>query len=189
MTTQEIIDGLTGWLTYEVCRNLQFKTAAEYEAASADGYDFQLSHPAVYAAFFPHDAAEHNGDNSASPIVAPAIIVSADGQSSFNRADGWVETPITLSLQVWNPGIHFVDENGVPGFRVGDEGWKDIAVMTDWVVKAIATAEFPGGLTLSGESINYTLPDVGENEFYPYYRSKIEFSVSHLRRLPSKFNI
>lgn len=189
MTTQFIVDSLSAWLRESVCGKLQFKTAAEYQFASAnEDYAFRLSHPAVYPAFFPHDAAEHNEDDTQSPIVAPCIIVSADGQSTFNRADGWIETPITLSLQIWNPGTHYT-ENGIPSFQVGDEGWRDISVFCDTVVKAIAVAEFPGGLVLSGESISFSLPDVEKNDFYPYYRAEIDFSVSYLRRLPNKFNI
>lgn len=189
MTTQEVISNLSAWLKEAVCDKLELKRATEYEQASAEGYKYTLVKPAVYEVTLPANAAEYDkeGDTDA-PIVAPCVTVTCSGTGTLNTRAGWVETPITLNVQTWNPGMHVTDADGNTGFAVTSEGWRDLAVFIDRITKELADAELPGGLVLSAE-IRPTFPNVEDNQYYPYYRGRVEFSVTHNRRIKPKFNI
>ncbi len=192
MTTQSVLDNLAAWIESEVTPQVTLKKAVMFGLAEDEGYSFELVHPAVYVTTFPRTAAEHENENDDRPILAPAIIVYASGTSTINTATGATETPITLLVQTWNPGKHdlITNEAGetVPAFRVDAEGWRDLACFVDKIISALAQAELPGGLAIS-KNISYSLPDVEENNFYPYYRSEVTFTATHYMTLQAKFNI
>lgn len=192
MTTQTVLDNLAAWLQSEITPQVTLKKAVMFGVAEDEGYSFELVHPAVYVTTFPRTAAEHEKADDDRPILAPAIIVYSSGMSTINTATGATETPITFLVQTWNPGKHDIITNEagekVPAFRVDAEGWRDLACFVDKIISALAQAELPGGLAIS-TAIDFTLPDVEENNFYPYYRSEITFTVTHYKRLQAKFNI
>lgn len=192
MTTQNVLDNIAAWLESEVTPAVTLKKAVQFGVAEDEGYKHALVQPAVYVTTFPRTAAEHENEEDSRPILAPSIIVYSSGASVINTATGAIDTPITLLVQTWNPGKHEMisTENGeqVPAFRVDAEGWRDLASFVDRIISALAQAELPAGLALSTE-INYTLPDVEDNNFYPYYRSEITFTATHYKRIKPKFNI
>ncbi len=189
MTTQQVIGNMAAWLRSAVCSRVQGKRAALYEQATAEGYAYTLVAPAVYEACFPINAAEWDKDaQERHPIVAPALVLSTAGESTLDTAHGLIETPLRILVQTWNPGQHARDAEGNPVFAVDAEGWRDLACLVDRLVTELANAELPGGMLVAGD-IRFELPDVEENEFYPYYRANIEFSVSYARILNPKFNI
>lgn len=189
MTTQQVMENIAAWLRETVCNHAQGKRAALYEQAAADGYDYTMAATAVYEACFPANAAEWDKDvKEHHPIVAPAVVVSTAGESTMDTAHGTIETPLHFLIQTWNPGKHAHDAEGNPAFVLDSEGWRDVACLTDRIVNALANAELPGGMLVTGD-IRYELPDVEDNEFYPYYRAGVDFSVSYARILKPKFNI
>lgn len=189
MTTQEVIDNLSAWLKEAVCSKQFLKRATVYEQAMHEGYEYSLVNPAVYEGTFPPDAAEYDSETEgAAPNVAPCIIVTCSGASTYNTKAGWIETPVTLKVQTWNPGQHGTDADGNPTFTVTADGWRDLAAFIDAIVKELANAEFPGGLGIADEIV-FTLSEIEENPYYPYYRGTVEFSVTHSRRIKRKFDI
>lgn len=189
MTTQEVISKLTAWVQETVCDKLQFKRATEYGQAAAAEYKYTLVKPCAYEVALPANAAEYDKEGEAdAPITAPCVIVTSSGNGTVNTRAGWVETPISLRVQTWNPGLHVTDEAGNPSFTVTAEGWRDLAIFIDRIAKELADAELPAGLALSTQ-IQTKLPDVENNNYYPYYRGTVEFSVTHNRRIKPKFDI
>ncbi len=189
MTTQQVIGNMADWLRSTVCSREQGKRAALYEQAAAEDYAYTLVHPAVYESCFPANAAEWDSDApERHPIVAPALVLSTAGESTLDTAHGRIETPLRLLVQTWNPGRHAKDADGNPVFAVDAGGWRDVACLVDRLVSELANAELPGGMLVTGD-IRYELPDVEENEFYPYYRASVDFFVSYARILKPKFNI
>jgi len=189
MTTQQVIGNMADWLRSTVCSRVQGKRAALYGQASAEDYNYTMENPAVYESCFPANAAEWDKDDrERHPIVAPAMVLSASGESTLDTAHGIIETPLRILVQTWNPGKHAKDAAGNPVFAVDAEGWRDVACLTDRIVSELANAELPGGMLVTGD-IRFELPDVEDNEFYPYYRASVEFSVSYARILKPKFNI
>lgn len=188
MTTQTAISALAQWLRTEVCPDLRFKVAAKFKLASDVGYQYRLAAPAVYETYFPATAAEHGREDDDRPQVAPAIIVTIAGQSTYSTKSGMVEYPFNLLLQTWNPGTHGVSENGEPTFVESAEGWRDVVNLADTVAGTLAEAECPGGLCLTDDIVT-TLPSMEGNEFYPYYRAEVAFTATAARRIAPKFGI
>lgn len=192
MTTQSVLDNLAAWLEKEVTPQVTLKKAVQFGLAEDENYKFELVRPAVYVTTYPREAGEHESANDSRPIVAPSIIVYSSGASTLDTKSGAIETPITFLVQTWNPGQHEsrIDENGdkEPAFRVDAEGWRDLAFFVDRIVSALEDATLPAGVKLSTE-ITFTLPDVEENNYYPYYRSEVSFYVTHYKKISNKYNI
>ncbi len=192
MTTNEVLSNFAEWLEKTVCQGLTFKKAVKLKRVEDAGYEYELISPAVYVSTFPLTAAEHESTEDSRPVVAPCVIVSSSGEGSINFATGKTETPIKLMLQVWNPGKHIAitreDGQTEKAFEVDAEGYKDVACFIERILSKLAESELPGGLVVSNEA-NYSLPDVEENSFYPYYRGTVDFSVTHYKKIKPKFDI
>ena len=192
MTTQEVLINFAVWLENTVCSKLAFKRAMKLKRVEAEGYEYELISPAVYVSTFPLTAAEHESEADSRPVVAPCVIVSSSGEGSINFATGRTETPIQLMLQVWNPGKHISvtreDGHEEQAFEVDAEGYKDAASFVERILAELVKSELPGGLVVSNEA-RFSLPDVEENNFYPYYRGTVEFTVTHYRKIKPKFDI
>lgn len=192
MTTQSVLDNLAAWLKETVIPQVTLKKAVKLGLAEDESYKFELVTPAVYVTTFPRTAGEHESADDTRPIVAPAVIVYSSGTSTLDTQNGAIETPITFLVQTWNPGQHVssIDENGeqVPAFRVDAEGWRDLAFFVDRIISALEDATLPAGVRLSTD-VSFTLPDVEENNFYPYYRSEVTFTVTHYKKYSNKYNI
>lgn len=192
MTTQTILSDFAKWLEQTVCSRLKFKVAMNIKRAEDAGYEYKLVNPAVYVSTFPLTAAAHDSVNDKRPVVAPCVIVSGSGEGSIDFATGFTETPIQLMLQVWNPGQHIeiTNSNGIKekAFEVDANGYKDVACFVECIIDELAKSELPGGLVVSKDA-QFSLPNVEENTFYPYYRGTVEFSVTHYREIKPKFNI
>lgn len=184
MTTQEVLSNFAEWLEKAVCQKLTFKKAVKLKRIEDAGYEYELVCPSVYVSTFPLTAAEHENTEDSRPVVAPCVIVSSSGEGSINFATGLTETPVRLMLQVWNPGKHI--DSGT--FEVDADGYKDVASFIERILAELAKSELPAGLVVSNEA-RYSLPDVEENSFYPYYRGTVEFSVTHYRKIKPKFDI
>lgn len=192
MITQQVLKNFAAWLEEAVCKKLSFKRAVKLSIAEDEGYNYTLINPAVYVSTFPLTSAEHESPEDSRPVLAPCVIVSVSGEGSLDFASGKTETPVQLMLQTWNPGKHIIytDENGneVRDFEVDAEGYNDIAAFVECILEELAKSELPGGLVVSSEA-RYMLPNVEENDLYPYYRGTVEFSVTHYRKIQPKFDI
>lgn len=192
MITQQVLTNFAAWLEETVCKTLSYKRAVKLKMAEDEGYEYTLIKPAVYVSAFPLTAAEHESPEDTRPAVAPCVIVSSSGEGSIDFATGRTETPIKLMLQVWNPGKHvnikLADGQEERTFEVDEEGYKDVASFVERILAELAKSELPGGLVVSNEA-RYSLPDVEDNSYYPYYRGTVEFSVTHYRKIKPKFDI
>lgn len=178
MTTQQIIGELAAWLREGVCTRFAFKRATACDDEQAENYRFELVPPAVYEMSMPHDAAEWSEDDASAPINAPCIVVTAPSGGSHDLRAHSYTIPITLHIQLWNPGLLTEDENGVKHFTPTSDGWRDAVTLADAIRSDIADSLTVAGCAVP-ENIEVSFPEM--DAFDPaavYWRASVSFTLT-----------
>lgn len=178
MTTQQIISDVAAWLRNGAAARFTFKRATAFNEQQAEHYHFDAVHPAVYEMSMPHDAAEWTHEAQPPHIVAPAIIVTAEGGATHDTQAHRFTLPITLHLQCWNPGTLTTSPDGQKAFTPTADGWKDAVTLADAIRADLANALTIAGCSVAGEiSVQYPEMDA----FNPadiYWRAAVSFTLT-----------
>lgn len=190
MTTIGVLSAVKAWTEEHICPAVTLKRAASLHEHEAGDFKPVYVHPAVYIVQMPPNAAEWEKKNPDAPIVAPAIIIGGGGVTEIDPQHGWAETPVTLSVQVWNPGEHTTikGENGEEqrAYNETADGWMSLSSLLDRIAHELQNSEFPGGMRLVG-SISLDVPALEECNFWPFYRGELRFTLQHTIHQTSKF--
>lgn len=196
MTIVETIEGITGWLSANVCKGLLLKLPDD--AQNSDGYKTEEVEPTAFAMYQP-------GKDKLPPNVRapfPSVVVQLlEGSDDTTKAHGTIK--IQLSFTTWNPGTHAGEEKQSEGVLVADEdvdigvrlekpaeeaayrrttdGWKDVWNFVDRTLAKLEAADYIGGAARIAKEQPITFGQFQQegqiSDLYPYWGAWIIFTI------------
>lgn len=193
MTTKQIIENLTQWVSENICSKIELKVPDDYQ----DGGDYNLvnKNPEAFPLYVP--AKDRLAPTAVAPIpsVCVQLMEGSDDIRNHSRT-----MKIRLSLSTWNPG-HHAGDNMIPvedptvlgGYKYirddspedeyqrNSDGWKDLYNFQD-----IALAALEGSQIIAGVRVDSSVPitygpftEDGEIwDYYPYWFGWVCFTIS-----------
>ncbi len=170
MTVINILDEVRDWLENEICENFTFKKDPGKEEAIDASYTHELVTPKAFTLYPPFDE------------KFPSVTVQFSNgiQSKFDKGG---ELKLRFLFATWNPGLHFINDNGEADFIVNQEGWRDVWNFIDYTLRKVTNTNSISPQIRIKHEDKIAFGPMTENEtipnYYPYWCAWIEFTIQY----------
>ena len=170
MTIINILDEVRDWLENEICENFTFKNDPGKERAIDASYDFELVKPKAFTLYPPFDE----------KFPSVTVQFSNGVQAKFEESG---ELNLRFLFATWNPGLHFINDEGRADFKINAEGWRDVWNFIDYTMRKVRNTNSIGSNIRIKHEDKIQFGPMTEQEtipnYYPYWCAWISFTIQY----------
>jgi hypothetical protein len=192
MTTKQIIENLTDWVSENICSKIELKVPDDYQ--NGDEYNVTKTNPAAFPLYVP--AKDRIAPEVVAPIPSVCLQLMEGSDNIKNRAR---TMKLRLCLAAWNPGEHpgerfapvpdpdvlggyhyTADVNPGQKYKRNADGWKDLYNFQDVALRALEAEQIIAGVRVDSDTpITYGpfTEDGAIWDYYPYWNGWIAFTI------------
>lgn len=197
MSVVHLIDTLTEWAQWNICKQIQLKAPPKNEEDAVDeGYKYDLVTPTAFPMYVPTSEKLPPSIHSPFPHLCVRFVA---GEDELPSNKGYVDVQFCFST--WSPGLHgkdirkrtesgtwaqLSDEEAATFFRRTGDGWRDAWNFVDIALRAVESVTRIGEYTID-RATPVKFGPLTEQEaipdFYPLWFAWVSFRVTYpLRR-------